>query len=137
MEAEKYLERIKLIDAILINKLEDHRIWVELADALGGFSVGERVQTTRNLHQKQNAIDRYIDIEAEIKALREERQRIIDTIQKLPPTEYDIIYKIYVKDNPNTLKEIAYQYHKSYDWAKKRKRNGLRLIQSMIDKGDI
>lgn len=134
MEAEKYLERVKQIDLILINKLEDHRVWVELADALGGFSVGERVQTTRNLHQKQNAIDRYIDIEREIEALREERRRIIDTLQQLPPIEYDILYRIYVKDNPNTLKEIAYQYHKSYDWAKKRKRNGLRLIQIMIDK---
>jgi hypothetical protein len=66
LNAEKYLERVKMIDAILINKLEDHRRWVEVADSLGGFSVGERVQSSPNLQKGAAAIDHYLDLEREM-----------------------------------------------------------------------
>lgn len=66
MTAEKYLEQIKKIDAIIVDKLNDHKRWVELATGLGGFSVGERVSATRNLHKGADAIGKYIDLEREI-----------------------------------------------------------------------
>jgi DNA-directed RNA polymerase specialized sigma24 family protein len=133
MTAEKYLQRIKQIDAIIVNKLNDHKRWVELAEGLGGFSVSERVQSSRNLYKIPDAIGRYIDIENEISALKRERQAIIKTIERLPPTEYDLIYKLYVQDY--TMKEIAYHRGKSYEWVKIKKRVALRLVQGMIDEG--
>ena len=134
MNAEKYIERVKMIDAMLINKLEDHRRWVELADSLGGFSVGERVQSSRNLHKGQDAIDRYIDLEREMDALREERQAIIDTLQQLPFAEYDILYSIYVKVPELSFRKIANKHGKSYDWVKKGKKRGLKMLQEILDK---
>lgn len=132
MTAEKYLEQIQKIDAIIINKLGDHRRWVEIAEGIGGFSVGERVQSSRNLHRGADAIGNYIDIESEIKALREQRQGMIDTIEKLPCDEYKVIYKIFVEGY--MLKEIPSLFDKSYDWAKKTKRDALRNLQDILDK---
>ena len=131
MTAEKYLEQIRKIDAIIINKLGDHRRWVEIAEGIGGFSVGERVQSSRNLHRGADAIGNYIDLESEIKALREKRQGIIDTIEGLPCDEYKVIYKIFVEGY--MLKEIPSLFDKSYDWAKKTKRDALKRIQEFLD----
>lgn len=133
MDAEKYLERVKMIDAILINKLEDHRRWVELADSLGGFSVGERVQSSPNLQKGAAAIDRYIDIEREMSELRAERKERIDTLQELPCHEYDILYSLYVATPPLSFRAIACKHGKSYDWVKKGKRRGLEQLQKILD----
>ena len=131
MEAERYLDRIKKIDAIIENKLSEYDRWVGVADGIGGASIGERVQSSRNLHSGADAIGRYIDIEREIDALRSERQRILETIEQLPSTEYDLIYKLYAQSY--SMKELAYHFGKSYEWVKFKKRHALMLIQAMLD----
>lgn len=131
MKAETYLERVKIIDGILPDKREDYARWVELAEGLGGFSVSDRVQSSKNLQQMQKAIDKYLDIEREIDALEQERIEIIKTLESLPRYEYKTLHTIYVKDG--TLKEIAYMFGMSYSWAKEKKKNGLSLIQAILD----
>ena len=132
MTAEEYVRRIQKLDIIVKNKLLEHARWVGVAEGLGGASLGDRVQASRNLQKIPDAISNYIDIESEIKALELERQRIMQTIEKLPAYEYDIIYMLYVEDC--TLKEIAYKYKRSYDWAKARKKKALQLLQNILDK---
>lgn len=142
MTAEEYLDQIKKIDSMIKNRLRDHARWVEVADGLGGASDGERVQSSRNLHRGADAIGNYIDIEREISALKRERQEIINTIERLPSTEYDLIYKLYVGEYDKkrditkyyTMKELAYHFEKSYDWVKFKKKRALMLIQSMLDR---
>jgi DNA-directed RNA polymerase specialized sigma24 family protein len=131
MKAITYLERIKKIDSMIRNKLRDYDRWVGVAEGLGGASDGERVQSSRNLHRGADAIGNYIDIEAEIRSLRRERQEIIETIERLPSTEYDLVYRLYVQDY--TMKEIAYQLGKSYEWVKLKKRRALLLVQALLD----
>lgn len=131
MNAETYLDRIKKLDTMIRNKLKEYNRWVELAEGIGGASVGDRVQSTRNLHKGADAIGNYIDIETEIQALEDERQSIINTLEKLPFTEYDLLYKLYV--NYYTMKEVAYHTGKSYDWVRMRKGQALRLLQSVLD----
>ena len=131
MQAEIYLDRVKKIDAMIQNKLRDHRHWVEVADGLGGAGLGERVQSSRNLHRGADAIDRYIDIEREIEALKQERQEIMETIERLPSAEYEVIHMLYVQDY--SMKEIAYIKKKSYDWVKRKKRWSLEFIQAILD----
>lgn len=130
MSAEQYLERIKKIDEMIRNKKEDYQRWAEIAEGLGGFSVGDKVQASRNLRQIPDAIGRYIDIEQEIKNLEQERQRIIKTIEKLPIDEYKILYGIYVKDS--TMKDLVYSLGMSYSWVKQKKKEGLERIQSFL-----
>ena len=131
MTAEAYLEQIGKIDTIIINKLNDYKRWVEVAEGLGGFSVGDRVQTTKNLHQIPDAIGKYIDIEREIEELKKKRLAIIGSIEVLPPNEYKILYGIYV--DGKSLKELSIESDKSYGWAKVEKAKGLGNIQRMLD----
>lgn len=129
--ASEYLSRIKKIDHMIRNKLDEHDHWESVASGLGGGCLDERVQTSRNLHKGADAIDKYIDIEAEIRALQKERQEIISTIERLPTEEYDLTYRLYVKGE--SMKEIAYHFGKSYDWVKRKKSYALKLVQHMLD----
>ncbi len=131
MIAEKYLSRIEKIDAIISNKVKDYKRWVEIAEGLGDFSVSERVQSSKNLQKIPNAIGRYIDIDREIEALKRERLEIINTLEQLPNTEYELLYQVYVKGY--TLKEVADYFDRSYDWVKKRKRKALLMVQAVLD----
>lgn len=145
MRAETYLERIKKIDVLILNKNREHRRWVDAADGMGGNASGDRVQASRNLHRGADAIGNYIDLEREIKALEAEKQNIIHTIERLPSVEYDILHKLYVGKYDKkldrmqyaTIKDIAYQYEKTYDWAKKKKQHALRLLQGILDEQGI
>ena len=147
MNAETYLDRIKKINSMIRNKKRERARASDEADGLGGASLGERVQTSRNLHRVSDAIDAYIDIDREIAALEQERQSIIQTIEQLPSDEYDVIYKLYVGEYDAerditqyyTLKEVAYHMGRSYKWVMIKKQNALKLIQSMLDEkvGDI
>ena len=132
MTAEEYLGRIKKIDHMIRNKLEEQLHWQEVAGGLvGGASVGERVQTTRNLHSGTDAIDRCIDIEAEIRSLQLEWLAIMKTIEKLPTDEYRVVCSLYVKGD--SMKETAYTLGKSYEWVKLKKRDALSRVQDLID----
>ena len=134
MTAERYLEQIKKIDAIISNKLKEYKRWVDVAEGLGGFSVGEKVQTSRNLQQIPDAIGRYIDIEREIAEYNRQRAAIIANLEKLPRIEYDFLYKLYVEGF--SYKEIAYHFDRSYDWVKRKKRVALRLLQEILDESE-
>ena len=131
MTAEKFLEQIKKIDAVIVNKLNEYKRWVDVADGMGGFSVGDRVLSSRNLHKGSDAIAEYIDIEDEIKALKAKKRAMLDLLQRLPLNEYLVLYKIYVEGR--MLKELPSEFNRSYDWVKTKKRSGLRLLQNILD----
>lgn len=131
MRADVYLDQIKKIDLIIINKRDDYKRWVDIATGLGSFSDSERVKSSSNPQKIPNAIIKYVDIEREIDELKRKRAEIIKTIERLPSAEYMVIYSLYVEGY--TLKEISYRYKKSYEWAKKKKQRGLMLIQRIID----
>lgn len=131
MDATEYLERYKKIDAVIANKLDQHRRWVQIAEGLGGASTGERVQASRKLDQIPNAIVNYIYIEQEIAALKQEQEGIIKMLERLPFTEYETLYMIYIGDS--TLKEVAWYFKRSYETAKRYKQNGLERLQSLLD----
>lgn len=134
MTAERYLEQIKKIDAIITNKLKEYKRWVDVAEGLGGFSAGEKVQTSRNLQQIPDAIGRYIDIEREIAEYNKQRAAIIANLEKLPHIEYDFLYKLYVEGF--SYKEIAYHFDRGYDWCKWKKRVALEMLQRILDKSE-
>lgn len=132
MNAELYLKRVNKIDAIIATKKQRYQALVDAAEGLGSFSVSERVQTSKNLHSTEDTILRYVVIEGEINALEEEKNGILATIEKLPTKEYKVLYSFYIAEN--TLKEIAYDFDRSYEWAKKKKRRGLALLQEILNK---
>lgn len=132
MTAHEYLSRLKKIDSMIGNKLEEQRHWEEVARGLfGGGSVGERVQTTRNPHSGTDAVDRCIDLEAEIRSLKLEWIKVIRTIEQLSTDEYKVVSCLYVKGE--SMKETAYSLKKSYEWVKLKKRDALIRVQDLID----
>lgn len=131
MTANEYLKQIKKLEDMIRHKLVEYKRWVEISEGLGGFSVGERVQTTRNLQQMSNAVINYTTIEQEVRELRRERAERIKAIESLPRKEYDVVYKLFVEDM--TMKEVAYHYSRSYDWVKLKKRSAMRKIQALLD----
>lgn len=133
MDATEYLERYKKIDAVIANKLDQHRRWVQIAEGLGGASTGERVQSSRKLDQIPNAIVNYIYIEQEIAALRREQEGIINMLERLPREEYQALYILFIKDGDYTLKDVVYKLRCSYETAKRRKNAGLERLQSLLD----
>jgi DNA-directed RNA polymerase specialized sigma24 family protein len=94
--------------------------------------MGDKVQAHRNLHKGSDAIAKYIDIEGEIKSLKQKRQAILNTLQQLDPIEYEVLYKIYLEDL--MLKELCSIFNKSYTWVKDEKRKALRHLQAILDK---
>ena len=145
MKAETYLERIKKIDVLILNKIREYRRWVDAAEGLSGAAFGERVQSSRNLQRGADAIINYTVLESEIKALEAEKQNIIRNIERLPSEAYDVLYMYYVGKYDKkldrmqyaSLKDIAYKYKISYDGAKKKKQRALRLLGAVLDEQGI
>lgn len=132
MTAEEYLEQIKMLDAIISNKMKDYEDKVGVAIGLGDFSVSERVKSSPNLHRNADNIIEYISIEEEIKKLQIKRKGIIETLQQLPCDEYKILYAIYV--DGCRVKELPSRFKMSNAWVKWKKRQALDHVQQIIDK---
>lgn len=133
MDAVEYLDNYKKLDAVIMNKVERHRRWVQIAEGMGGASTGERVQASRKLDQIPNAIVNYIYLEQEIAALKRQQEDILKTLERLPFEEYKTLYILFIKDGEHTLKDVAYSLKCSYETAKRRKKTGLERLQSLID----
>jgi DNA-directed RNA polymerase specialized sigma24 family protein len=131
MTAEEYLRQIAKIDALILNKQADYRRWQEIAEGFGSFSDGDRVQGSKNLQKIPDAIGRYIDIEREVERLKQRRLEIIGTMEQLPAEEYDLLFRYYALGH--SLKEIAYHMKKGYDRVKVIKREGLNMVQRILD----
>jgi DNA-directed RNA polymerase specialized sigma24 family protein len=132
VQAEEYVKRIKKIDALIRNKQNEIDRLKEAATGLEGFAASESVQSSKNPHKAQDAIAKYCDLESEISALKAERKEIIKTLEKLPTVDYDFLFKLCAEDY--TLKELASEFRRSYDWAKWKKRNALEKLQAILDK---
>lgn len=131
MTAKEYLEQIQKIDDFIADLKEEIQRQNNIADGIGGFNIGERVQTTRNLHKMSDAVHESIDLQRKVDVLTVQREEIIETIKKLPVNEYKVIYRVYVKGL--LLKQVAADCKKSYIWAKKMHIKGLDDVQTMID----
>ena len=131
MNAKDYLRQIRLLDKLIHDKKNQIQRCDDSANSLGSFSVGERVQSSPNLHKLQDAIHDSIDLKNEVAALSRKRNEIIATIKRLPAFECEVIYMVYV--NGYLVKQAAVECKKSYIWAKKMHTKGLNDIQSMLD----
>lgn len=131
MSADEYLRQLRHIDALVRNRQLEYHHWREIAEGFGSFSAGDKVQSSKNLQQIPDAIGRYIDIEREVESLKYKRLEILGTIEQLPTEEYDLLFRYYALGH--SLKEIAYHLKKGYDRVKVIKREGLDMVQRILD----
>lgn len=132
MTAHDYLNQIKILDESIKSKV----LYIgKLKNEAQGTSVkleGERVQSSGSKQKMANTVVKYVHVEqTELQDLRDRRQAILDTMAMLPTLEHDVLFKYYVLGYE--LKDIAKAYKKSYQWARDKRRNALKLLQKILD----
>ena len=133
-EAQIFLEQPEKLDIQIKNKLIEKQQWHDISLGITANMEGERVQSSGTKSKMANAVDKCVDMEAEIDSLVDKlievKKEVIQTIEQLDsPIEYNVLHMRYIQYK--TLQEIADQYGKDYAWAKetcKRARNHLQAI---------
>lgn len=136
MKATEFLQQVKMLDKMIENKLAEIQRWREIATNATSNLTGEKVESSHNPHKTMDAICTYMDLENEygpqIDALKKRKMDVIHVIEQLPPTEYDILHKLYVQDYE--LQDIASLYQRSYGWATTAHSRAKQLVQKILDK---
>ena len=107
-----FLQQLKKLDKMIENKLIEREQWNSIALGTTSHSDGERVQSSGSQQKMADAIGRYIDIESEIDRCIDKliatKQDVINVIEQLNTTEYDLLHVVYVQYL--TLEDFAEQY---------------------------
>lgn len=148
MKAREYLQQVQKLDSMIANKLEEAEYWRSIAKGTTAHSESEKVQTSGNKQKMEDAICKYLqkedEINADIDKLADIRQEIIETIELLPVSEYNLLYKKYVgkptKQSDDTLEviyltleEIASDMNKSYRWVTSVHGRALANVQKILN----
>ena len=140
MNAKHYLKQIEKLDTIINNKLIEKEQWKEIAMGVTAHSDGERVQSSGSKQKMADAIDRCIDMEAEIDALVDRlvalKREVTGLIEQLNATEYDVLHKIYIQHK--SFYDVAEAKGKSYSWVTTVHGRALANLQRLLnEKGNV
>ena len=135
MKAKEYLNQIEKLNILINNKLIEIEQWKSIALGTSVNTGSERVQSSGSQQKMADAVGRYIDLGKEINVyidqLIEAKQDIINTIEQLPVTEYDLLHMVYVQFL--TLDDVASKYKKSYSWATTIHGQALQSVQEILE----
>lgn len=133
--AKQYLEQVKKLDLLVENKLAEKAHWQSIATNTVANVSGERVQSSVSKQKMADAVCRYVDMESEIDraidSYVDKKREIIAVIEQLPPTEYDLLHKVYVQYK--YLQDVATERGKSYGWAATLHGIALKHVQRILD----
>ena len=117
------------------NKMVEVSQWRDVALGITTNSEGERVQSSGSQQKMADAINRVVDLQAEINGMVDRlidlKQEIIRTIELLNATEYDVLHKRYIQDM--TFDEIGAAKHKSKSWATTVHGRALQNLNVILD----
>lgn len=132
----EFLQQIGKYDVIIHNKLIEYQQCKALAESTTSVLTPDKVQTSGSKQKMAEAVERYIEIENEIKEyvdkLYDAKNEVLSKIEQLEPVDYDVLHKIYVQFM--TLQDVADAYVKSYSWACKRHTKALETLEEIINK---
>lgn len=135
MKAKEYLQQVVKLDKLINNKLIEIEQWKAIATGTTAHSEGERVQASGSQQKMADAVNKYIDMEAEltvvIDRLVDTKKEIISTIEQLPAMEYDLLHMVYIQFL--TLDDVADKYHISERWTTTIHGRALAHVQKIID----
>lgn len=135
-EAQTFLEQPEKLDIQIKNKLIEKQQWRDIALGITANMEGERVQSSGSKSKMANAIEKCVDMEAEIDNLIDKlidtKKEVVQTIEKLDsPTEYNFLHMRYIQYL--SLQEIADHYGYEYGWATTTHGRALRNVQMILD----
>lgn len=135
MRAKDYLKQLQKLDKLIENKLAEKEQWRAIATSTTQQMTPDRVQSSPNQQKMADAVCRIIEIEAEIDAcidrLVDTKKEVINTLERLNPTEYDLLHKVYVQYF--TFDDVAIKNNKSYSWVTTVHGKALKNVQRMLD----
>ena len=135
MKAQEYIKQYIKQKSIIANCWAEVAHWKDIAHSITGNTEGERVQSSGSKQKMADAVISYSDIEDEIKQriakANEIQCEILDTIELLKESEYDVLHKLYIQGK--TFKEIAVLKDKSISWVTSMHGNALKNLQRILD----
>lgn len=135
-EAQKYLEQVEKIEAIIRNKLIEKKQWLDIALGITANTEGERVQSSGSQSRMADAVGKCVDVEREIDEyvdkLIDTKRDVTQTIEQLDsPTEYRLLHLRYIQYK--TLWQIAEDYDKDYGWVTTTHGRALKHVQQILN----
>lgn len=148
-KAKEFLGQIKKINVMIENKLAEVEHWKSVALGIvpsgtdvkinGVVQQMDKVQGSGSQQKMADAINKYVDLEAEINddidKLIDTRKDIIETIELLEAEKYDLLHKVYVQGF--TLDEVAAMYDNSYSWATTLHGRALKDVEKILDERGV
>ena len=136
-EAQIFLEQVEKLDARIRNKLIEKKQWMDIALGITANMDGERVQSSGGKSKMANAIERCVDMEAEIDRLVDElvdtKKEVIQVIESLDnAAEYAVLHRRYIQRQD--LQEIADHYGYEYGWATTTHGRALKGVKDILDR---
>lgn len=137
MKAQDFLRQVRKLDLQITNKLIEKQQWRDIALGITANMDGERVQSSGGKSKMAEAVNKCVDIEAEIDNLVDRlidvKKEVIQAIEQLDsPTEYDVLHRRYIQFQG--LQDIADHYRKDYGWATTTHGRALKSLQEILDK---
>ena len=125
-----------MIDSIIKNKLIEKRQWMDIALGITANMGGERVQSSGSQSKMADAIEKCVDMEAEIDGLVDRlidtKKEVIQTIEQLDsPTLYNILHLRYIQFK--SLQQIADDYDRDYGWVTTNHGRAIADVQRILD----
>lgn len=135
-EAQIFLEQVERYDSIIKNKLIEKQQWKDIALGITANMDGERVQSSGAKDKMASAVERCVDMEAEIDSLIDKlidtKKEVIQTIEQLySPMEYKLLHMRYIQYIP--LKEIADLLGVEYTNVTTMHGRALKNVQMMLE----
>ena len=136
-DAQIFLEQVEKLDARIRNKLIEKQQWKDMALGITASMDGERVQSSGAKSKMANAVERCIDMEAEIDGLVDElvdvKKDVIQTIEMLDSaTEYKLLHLRYIQYIP--LKHIADEWNVEYTTITTTHGRALKNVQRILER---
>lgn len=136
MKAKEYLLKIEKNEKLINNKRDELFKLRCMAESTTIDSANESVQSSASSDKLGNLVARIVDLENEIisdsiKAVSDMQDRIATIEQIDDATEYDILYKRYVKHL--TLQQVSEELNYTYEWICKLHGRALEKIQQIIE----
>jgi len=137
IEAQMYLKKVEKLDAIIKNKLIEQQQWKDIALGITAHMDGERVQSSGSKSKMADAVEKCVDMEAEIDSLIDSlidtKKEVIQTIEQLDSAyEYKLIHLKYIQYVD--LADIAEMWGKEYTTITTAHGRALAHVQEILDK---
>jgi archaellum component FlaC len=135
LKAKDFLLQLKKLDRLIENKEFEKQQWKDIATSITVQTTGERVQSSGSKDKIANAVVRYVEIENEINQQIDKyikvKEDIINVIEQLDYSFYDLLHKVYVQGKALNL--ASYEMGNSESWGTTMHGRALQKVQLILD----